>query len=107
MGLGRWPVRRAVVRGSSMVPTLADGDVVLITRWGRVRPGAVVLVRWVQRPAQLSIKRAVRLEARGWHVVGDNPGRSTDSRMLGPADVLGVVRYRLWPAPGRVARSSA
>ena len=107
MGLGRWPVRRAVVRGTSMAPTLSDGDVVLITRWGPVRPGAVVLVRCGQRPAQLSIKRAVRLDAGGWQVLGDNPGGSTDSRVLGPADVLGVVRYRLWPAPGWVVRSSA
>jgi hypothetical protein len=39
-----------------------------------------------------------------WRVRGDNPFGSTDSRELGPAAVLGVVRFRLWPRPGRLAR---
>ena len=39
-----------------------------------------------------------------WRVRGDNPFGSTDSRELGPAAVLGVARFRLWPRPGRLAR---
>jgi len=85
-----------------MVPSLRDGDVVLVRGRGRARPGSVVLVRWSRRPAQLSVKRAVRRDGAGWHVVGDNAGSSTDSRELGAAEVLGVVRWRLWPNPGRV-----
>ncbi|MER7009819.1 S24/S26 family peptidase [Saccharopolyspora sp. NPDC000359] len=100
--LGRWPWRRLLVRGPSMVPTLRDRDVVLLRLRGRARPRDVVLVRWPQRPEQLSVKRAVRLEAGGWHVEGDNSFGSTDSRELGPAEVLGVVRWRLWPSPGRL-----
>jgi len=116
----RW--RRVAVRGPSMSPALADGDVVLVTFGARPRPGAVLLVRWPARPGQLSVKRAVRAEAgsdapsdapseappRGpsdgplWEVRGDNPFGSTDSRQLGPAVVLGVVRFRLWPRPGRL-----
>ncbi|HEX4360262.1 MAG TPA: S26 family signal peptidase [Pseudonocardia sp.] len=100
----RW--RRVVVRGPSMSPTLADGDVVLVTLGARPRPGAVLLVRWPARPGQLSVKRAVRAEAGAgpalWEVRGDNPFGSTDSRQLGPAAVLGVVRCRLWPRPGRL-----
>lgn len=96
----RW--RRVAVRGPSMSPTLADGDVVLV-RFGAVpREGDVVLVRWAARPAQLSVKRAVRPDGDGWWVRGDNPFGSTDSDALGAAEVLGVVRARLWPRPGRL-----
>ncbi|MCI2416746.1 S24/S26 family peptidase [Saccharopolyspora sp. K220] len=100
--LGRWPWRRLLVRGPSMVPTLRDRDVVLLRLRGRARSRDVVLVRWAQRPGQLSVKRALRREGSGWHVEGDNNFGSTDSRELGPAEVLGVIRWRLWPNPGRV-----
>ena len=99
-----WPWRRAIVRGPSMSPTLADGDVVLISLRARPRPGTVVLVCWPQRPDQLSIKRAVGRHGTGWWVEGDNPDASTDSRHLGTAIALGVVLARLWPAP-RIQRA--
>jgi hypothetical protein len=128
----RW--RRVAVRGPSMSPALTDGDVVLVTLGARPRPGDVVLVRWPARPGQLSVKRAGRPDGGGtagagadaaegggvegggtggvgagdgpyWRVRGDNPFGSTDSRELGPAAVLGVVRFRLWPRPGRLART--
>jgi hypothetical protein len=89
-----------------MSPTLHDGDVVLVAfgagPLGRAVAGDVVLVRWSARPGQLSVKRVTRAVAGGWEVRGDNSYGSTDSRQLGPAEVLGVVRYRLWPRPGRV-----
>ena len=95
-------LRRVAVRGPSMAPTLSDGDVVLVRFGAPAHAGRVVLVRWPQRPAQLSVKRAVRPEAGGWLVLGDNGAGSTDSRTLGPAVVVGVVLCRLWPRPGRV-----
>ena len=94
--------RRVLVRGPSMSPALTDGDVVLVSFRAAPVPGDVVLVRWPARPEQLSVKRAVRPVGGGWEVRGDNPFGSTDSRHLGPASVLGVVRWRLWPHPGRV-----
>lgn len=94
------PWRRLLVRGPSMTPTLRDGDIALVSLRGRPEPGSVVLVRWPSRPEQLSVKRAVCREDGGWHVVGDNPAGSTDSRELGPAEVVGVLRARLWPRPG-------
>ncbi|OLR91104.1 S26 family signal peptidase [Actinokineospora bangkokensis] len=101
----RWsPVALVAVRGASMSPALAPGDVVVATR-GRGRAGAVVLVTWDARPGQLSVKRAVRPVGRLWHVEGDFAGASTDSRELGPARVRGVVRWRLRPRPGRVRRT--
>jgi SOS-response transcriptional repressor LexA len=86
-----------------MAPALADGDVVLVRRVATPVPGQIVLVRWSARPRQLSVKRAVRPDGVGtWFVTGDNTFASTDSRDLGPAHVLGVVRFRLWPRPGRL-----
>ncbi|WP_267876997.1 S26 family signal peptidase [Umezawaea beigongshangensis] len=95
-------LRLVRVVGPSMVPALRSGDVVLV-RWDApVGGGDVVLVRWAARPGQLSVKRAVRPDGDGWHVEGDNPFGSTDSRELGPAEVLGVVRWRVWPRPRRL-----
>ncbi|WP_323055927.1 S24 family peptidase [Lentzea sp. NEAU-D7] len=89
-----------LVRGPSMVPALRDDDIVLV-KWGvRPKPGQIVLVKWASRPDQLSVKRASHEVDGGWHVVGDNPFASTDSEHLGPAEVLGVVKARLWPRPG-------
>jgi phage repressor protein C with HTH and peptisase S24 domain len=88
-----------------MAPTLRDSDVVLVRRGSRVRAGEVALVRWAQRPGQLSVKRVIRPDGDGWHVLGDNTFGSTDSRDLGPAEVLGVVRWRLWPRPGPLRRT--
>ena len=85
-----------------MLPTLSDGDLVLARMAAPVRPDDLVLVRWPTRPEQLSVKRAGWAEGTGWFVVGDNAGASTDSNTLGPALVLGVIRWRLWPWPWRV-----
>jgi phage repressor protein C with HTH and peptisase S24 domain len=93
------PLPLVRVVGPSMAPTLRSGDVVLVRYGARPRPNDLVLVRWVARPGQLSIKRAVRETAAGWHVEGDNPFASTDSRVLGAAQVVGTVRFRVWPRP--------
>lgn len=87
-----------------MAPSLRHGDIVLVRASSAPRPGEIVLVRWAARPDQLSVKRAVEPVDGGWFVVGDNPFGSTDSRELGPARVYGVVRWRLWPRPGRLRR---
>jgi nickel-type superoxide dismutase maturation protease len=102
--LGVLPYRNIRLRGRSMLPTLADGDVVLARNGAAARPGDVVVVTWPSRPEQLSIKRAMWVDGDGWFVVGDNPGESTDSNRLGPAQVHGVVRWRLWPKPRRLPR---
>ena len=97
--LGRLPYRRIRVLGPSMAPTLRHGDVVLARRTRRPRTGDVVVVTWVTRPGQLSIKRVTTADEPTWHVEGDNAVASTDSRELGPAEVHGVVVARLWPHP--------
>ncbi|GLZ48741.1 hypothetical protein Acsp06_49260 [Actinomycetospora sp. NBRC 106375] len=100
--LWRQRPRRVLVRGGSMAPTLRDGDVVVARPGAAVRPGEPALVRWPSRPGQLSVKRAALETDEGWFAVGDAPAASTDSRTLGPAEVLGPVRWRLWPRPGRL-----
>lgn len=98
--LQSWPVRRVLVRGPSMAPTLADGDVVLAGFHRRPARGDVVLVRFAGRPGRLSVKRAAHPDGTGWHVLGDFAEASTDSRTLGPAQVVAVVFVRVWPRPG-------
>ncbi|HVS67522.1 MAG TPA: S24/S26 family peptidase [Mycobacteriales bacterium] len=94
-------MRVALVRGPSMVPTLRDGDRVVVRLGGAPRAGQVVLVELPGRP--LSVKRLVELRSDGTaRVEGDNPFASTDSRVLGalPAEVIkGTVVARLWPRP--------
>jgi nickel-type superoxide dismutase maturation protease len=96
--------RFAVVSGPSMVPTLRDGDRILVrigTLRGTPPVGSVVLVALPDRP--LSVKRLVAVEPDGTvRVAGDNPYGSTDSRTLGAQPkgaVKGVVLARLWPYP--------
>ncbi|WP_156756764.1 S26 family signal peptidase [Actinokineospora pegani] len=102
--MGWAPVRRVTVRGPSMAPTLADGDLVLAVRLP-VRVGHVVLVSWESRPGQLSVKRAVRAVGDRWHVEGDFAEVSTDSRVLGPATVHAVITRRLRPGRTRLRRT--
>ncbi|KQX70059.1 hypothetical protein ASD06_01380 [Angustibacter sp. Root456] len=90
-----------------MLPTLHDGDRLLV-RWGAVpRPGRLVVVRLPDAddgPRPVSVKRAVRREGRTWWVERDSPTEGVDSWQVGAiaeADVLGVVLARVWPRPAR------
>jgi nickel-type superoxide dismutase maturation protease len=103
----RWPIRRVLVEGPSMVPTLRAGDTVVVwLRPVRPRPGIVVLAELPD--AGLVVKRvtAVRTDGSVW-LEGDNPFGSTDSRQIGgvdPAVLRGRVLVRLWP-PARLRPS--
>jgi nickel-type superoxide dismutase maturation protease len=102
----------AVVTGRSMLPTLCEGDRLLVLYGKRPRIGALVVVRLpgrVERP--LAVKRITRREGSGWWVERDNPSEGVDSWTVGvvPDDnVIGVVVGRIWPlisGPRRDARS--
>lgn len=100
MDLPRWGL--AVVGGRSMQPTLRDGDRLLV-RYG-VAPavGKLAVVRLPDRP--LAIKRVTRRVADGWWVERDNAAEGVDSWLVGAiadADVVAVVRCRVWP-PSRL-----
>lgn len=97
---------RIRVAGSSMEPTLREGDRVVSRAGGRpVAPGDVVVARRPDRPGLLVVKRVVRREPDGWWLEGDNPAESDDSRLFGTVPdrlVLARVVARVWPRPHRL-----
>lgn len=97
----RW-VRRVVVGGPSMRPTLQPGDRLLVVRRRRYRPGDIVAVVDPRDPARTVVKRVAAVHDRGaaYSVLGDDLGASTDSRVFGPVPagaVVGRAVYRYWP----------
>jgi signal peptidase I len=88
------------VSGSSMVPTLVDGDLLMAYPVRRVRPGDVVIARFRTRPDLIVVKRAIRPYRDGWWIEGDNSLLTDDSRRYGEAVVLGRVLFRYWRAIG-------
>jgi SOS-response transcriptional repressor LexA len=107
--LARLPVLTLVaVRGRSMLPTLAEGDVLLV-RGGRrpsarARRGRLAVVRLPDRP--LAVKRLGVRDPQGWWVERDNPREGVDSWQLGApvpdGDIVGLVVTRVWPRPFRL-----
>jgi phage repressor protein C with HTH and peptisase S24 domain len=84
------------VSGPSMVPTLYDGDR-LVVGWGwRIRAGDLVVARFRERPELLVVKRAVAPAEGGWRLTSDNPYASGPG---GIADVEArvLLRYRRGP----------
>lgn len=99
----RWVLAR--VSGPSMSPTVRHADRLLVRRVDRaaaVVPGDVVLARFPGRPELLVVKRVRHAVPGGHWVEGDNPLVTDDSRAFGTAVVVGRVRARLWPRPGRL-----
>ena len=90
-------MRRVLVVGPSMVPTLRHGDALLVRPGASVRPGDLVIARFPAGPDLLVAKRAIRPTADGWWLEGDNPLVADDSRVYGPGVVLAKVLVRYWP----------
>ena len=88
-----------------MLPTLREGDLLLVRHGVTPRPGDLVVARFTD--GTVAVKRAVegrrtRSGAAGWWLLSDNPDEGVDSRHRGPvheADVLAVVRLLVWPSP--------
>lgn len=89
------PWQTVRVSGPSMVPTLRDGDVVVVRHGTPVRPGHVVLARYRSMPDRFVLKRAVREVDGGWWLSSDNAAAGGDSAAHGVADVLARVTLRL------------
>ena len=114
------------VHGTSMLPVLRPGDVILVQpsafRRRAPRRGEVVVARPSSLGGRAIVKRVlgtpheeVRVALRAWSLgpdeyflLGDHPAESLDSRALGPitrSELIGRVRLRVWPP--RVLRTSS
>ncbi|WP_327737355.1 nickel-type superoxide dismutase maturation protease [Streptomyces nojiriensis] len=89
------------VTGASMVPTLLNGDQLVVRYGAAVRPGNVVVLRHPLQQDLLVVKRAVERRPGGsWWVLGDNPYNETgDSTVYGPVPAelvlaTAVLRFR-------------
>jgi phage repressor protein C with HTH and peptisase S24 domain len=82
-----------LVTGPSMVPTLRDGDHLLIRRTSGVQAGDLVVARYRVRPELLVVKRAVSAQDGGWLLASDNP---FVPGLDGVADVEAKVLLRYW-----------
>ncbi|MFI6443103.1 nickel-type superoxide dismutase maturation protease [Kitasatospora sp. NPDC050543] len=109
-GGGVLPFGLIDVAGASMVPTLAEGDRLVVRYGARIRPGAVVVVRHPFQQDLLVVKRADGRRPGGWWLLSDNRLVDSDSRQFGvvPDDlVLGRVLLRLRPRPAWLAPARA
>jgi nickel-type superoxide dismutase maturation protease len=93
--------RLVAIEGSSMLPTLAPGDRVLVLPLP-LGVGDIVAVPDPRTPERLLVKRIAAIDPRRRtvRVLGDNPAASTDSRAFGPvarSTVVGRVIYRYAP----------
>ena len=108
---GRSWQARVAVEGQSMEPTVLAGDWLLVDPDAYARqaplPGALVLAPDPRQDDRLLIKRVGSVDPDGWlRLAGDEPERSSDSRIFGavdPALVAGAPWFRYWP-PGRFGR---
>jgi nickel-type superoxide dismutase maturation protease len=99
------------VTGSSMEPTLAVGDLVIVDIWSyryrEPRTGEIVLVIGPLPDDNPLVKRVAAAPAgdsgehgTGLWLLGDNAENSTDSRHFGPVPVdriRGRIVWRYWP----------
>lgn len=73
-----------VCEGTSMNPTLKDGEVVLVDRDAEIEVGDIVVARHPLEQTSEVVKRVARINERGhYFLVGDNPDDSEDSRHYG------------------------
>jgi nickel-type superoxide dismutase maturation protease len=84
--IGRRKIFR--VQGDSMLPTLKDGDAVMIVSTGSVGPGDIVLANHPYKSSVKILKRVSRIDGKGrYSLAGDNQGESTDSRAFGSLSI--------------------
>jgi len=99
------PLRRFVVRDTSMRPAFDPGDRVLVARWLHPRRGDVVVARDPEQHSLFLVKRVASIEPNGDLALhADNPNVSRDSRHFGPVPrrlIIGRVIYRYLPGERR------
>ena len=73
-----------ICEGTSMNPTLKDGEVVLVDRNAEIEVGDIVVARHPIEQNSEVVKRIERINERGhYFLVGDNLEDSNDSRHFG------------------------
>ena len=73
-----------ICEGTSMNPTLRDGEMVLVDRKAEIEVGDIVVARHPIEQDSEVVKRVQRINDRGhYYLVGDNLDDSTDSRHYG------------------------
>jgi nickel-type superoxide dismutase maturation protease len=73
-----------ICEGTSMNPTLKDGEVVLVDREATIEIGDIVVAKQPTEQNSEVVKRVARINERGhYFLVGDNPDDSIDSRHYG------------------------
>ncbi|MGH3413295.1 MAG: S24 family peptidase [Marmoricola sp.] len=96
----------AVVRGRSMLPTLRDGDRLLVRYGAEPRAGGLAVVRLPD--GVVAVKRLELHDHDGFWFTRDNPDEGLDSWSFGcpsPREaVLGTVLGRAWPRPSTLRR---
>ena len=91
--------QRVRIVGDSMLPTLSDGQFVLVDPNRRPEVGALAVANHPDRPDLLVVKRVASWtdDARA-ELASDNPVAGTDSRVWGPlpaSDIVGTVTVLL------------
>ena len=73
-----------ICEGTSMNPTLGDGEVVLVDREAEIEVGDIVVAKHPVEQNGEVVKRVERINERGhYFLIGDNPDDSIDSRHYG------------------------
>ena len=93
----RWGLAR--VHGRSMLPTLRDGDRLLLDYRCPPSPGRIAVVGLPD--GTVAVKRLDHLAEDGWWVSRDNPSEGVDSWSLGApvTQVRAIAVARMWPRP--------
>jgi phage repressor protein C with HTH and peptisase S24 domain len=78
-----------------MLPGLRDGQLVVGRVTRELRPGDVVIV---SHQGLEKIKRIERQQGDLVYLLGDNPGKSTDSRSFGWVQAKTIIAKVVWPA---------
>ena len=95
----------AIVRGSSMTPTLHDGDRLLVRYGATPVVGQIAVVRFSD--GVVAVKRLDHQSLDGWWVARDNALEGRDSWSGGAIaedGVLALVLARVWPRPAGLRR---